>query len=277
MKRWTLPKSAVVAGVSTTTLANWYVRDLVPRQASRLTVADAVLAGLFSELSSFSPLPVARERSLVLLPELGRVLASALRGETPEIVMATVGEISDALEQVYGRHRAEIRSISGIYRSEMGDGNGSVATVRRRVERFEELDGRRPRVLIAKMGQDGHDRGQKVVATGYADLGFVVDIGPLFATPGEVARQAVENDVHVVGASTLAAGHLTLVPELRAELEALGRGDILVVVGGVIPPQDFDELRAAGAAAIFPPGTVITDAAAQLVDLLAAARGYDLG
>ncbi len=190
---------------------------------------------------------------------------------------ATVGEISEALEKVYGRHRAEIRSISGIYRSEMGDDNSSVASVRRRVARFEELDGRRPRVLVAKMGQDGHDRGQKVVATGYADLGFVVDIGPLFATPAEVARQAVENDVHVVGASTLAAGHLTLVPELRAELEALGRGDILVVVGGVIPPQDFDELRAAGAAAIFPPGTVIGEAASELLDLLASARGYDLG
>jgi methylmalonyl-CoA mutase len=190
---------------------------------------------------------------------------------------ATVGEISEALEKVYGRHRAEIRSISGVYRSEMGEGNTIVDQVRRKVERFEHLDGRRPRVLIAKMGQDGHDRGQKVIASGYADLGFVVDIGPLFATPAEVARQAVENDVHVVGASTLAAGHLTLVPELRAELEAQGRGDIVVVVGGVIPPQDFDELRAAGAAAIYPPGTVIAEAALELLDLLAHARGYDLG
>jgi methylmalonyl-CoA mutase len=189
---------------------------------------------------------------------------------------ATVGEISDALEKVYGRHRAEIRTISGIYRSEMGEGNTTVDEVRRKVDRFEQLDGRRPRILIAKMGQDGHDRGQKVIASGYADLGFVVDIGPLFATPGEVARQAVENDVHVVGASTLAAGHLTLVPELRAELEALGRGDIVVVVGGVIPPQDFDELRAAGAAAIYPPGTVISEAALELLGILADRLGYDL-
>ncbi len=189
---------------------------------------------------------------------------------------ATVGEISEALEKVYGRHRAEIRTISGIYRSEMGDGDSHVAEVRRKVERFEQLDGRRPRILIAKMGQDGHDRGQKVIATGYADLGFVVDIGPLFATPEEVARQAVENDVHVVGASTLAAGHLTLVPQLRAELERLGRADILVVVGGVIPPPDFDALREAGAAAIYPPGTVIPEAALEVLDLIATARGYDL-
>jgi methylmalonyl-CoA mutase len=189
---------------------------------------------------------------------------------------ATVGEISEALEKVYGRHRAEIRSISGVYRSEMGDSDQRVAEVRRKVERFEALDGRRPRILIAKMGQDGHDRGQKVVATGYADLGFVVDIGPLFATPAEVARQAVENDVHIVGASSLAAGHLTLVPELRAELEKLGRGDIVVIVGGVIPPQDFDELYAAGAAAIYPPGTVIAEAALDLLRILAEARGYDL-
>jgi methylmalonyl-CoA mutase len=159
----------------------------------------------------------------------------------------------------------------------MGDGDSHVAEVRRKVERFEKLDGRRPRILIAKMGQDGHDRGQKVIATGYADLGFVVDIGPLFATPEEVARQAVENDVHVVGASTLAAGHLTLVPQLRAELERQGRPDITIVVGGVIPPQDFEALRQAGAAAIYPPGTVISEAALEVLDLLAAARGYDLG
>ena len=191
--------------------------------------------------------------------------------------MATVGEISDALEKVYGRHRAEIRSISGVYRSEMGDSNASVQRCRELVEAFEAADGRRPRILIAKMGQDGHDRGQKVVATGYADLGFVVDIGPLFATPGEVARQAVENDVHVIGASSLAAGHLTLVPELRAELAALGREDIVVVVGGVIPPQDFDELRAAGAAAIFPPGTVISAAAIEMIELLNDRLGYSTG
>ena len=188
--------------------------------------------------------------------------------------MATVGEISLALEKVYGRHRAEIRSISGVYRSEMGENSEAVSTVRRLVEEFERNDGRRPRILIAKMGQDGHDRGQKVVATGYADLGFVVDIGPLFATPEEVARQAVENDVHVVGASSLAAGHLTLVPELRDELTKLGRPDIAIVVGGVIPPQDFDELLAAGASAIFPPGTVVSAAARQLVEILNVRLGY---
>jgi methylmalonyl-CoA mutase len=187
---------------------------------------------------------------------------------------ATVGEISFALEKVWGRHQAEIRSISGVYRSEMGDTNETVTEVRRMVEEFERRDGRRPRVLIAKMGQDGHDRGQKVVATGYADLGFVVDIGPLFATPEEVARQAIENDVHVVGASSLAAGHLTLVPELKAALAAQGRPDIAVVVGGVIPPQDFDALHEAGAAAIFPPGTVISEAARQILELLNAQLGY---
>jgi methylmalonyl-CoA mutase len=190
--------------------------------------------------------------------------------------MATVGEISDALEKVYGRHRAEIRSISGVYQSEMGTNNASVEAVRAKVEAFERCDGRRPRILLAKMGQDGHDRGQKVVASAFADLGFVVDIGPLFNTPAEAAQQAVDADVHVVGASSLAAGHLTLVPELKGELAARDRSDIMIVVGGVIPPQDFDALRAAGAAAIFPPGTVIAEAASDLLDQLAAANGYDL-
>jgi methylmalonyl-CoA mutase len=133
------------------------------------------------------------------------------------------------------------------------------------VDEFAGRHGRQPRIMVAKMGQDGHDRGQKVIATAFADLGFDVDVGPLFQTPAEVAQQAVEADVHIVGASSLAAGHLTLVPELRAELERLGRGDIMIVVGGVIPPQDFDELRAAGAAAIFPPGTVIADAVVELL------------
>jgi methylmalonyl-CoA mutase len=187
---------------------------------------------------------------------------------------ATLGEISDALEKVYGRHTAEIRTIAGVYRNEMGE-SSTVATARARIDRFAEQDGRRPRILVAKMGQDGHDRGQKVIATAFADLGFDVDVGPLFQTPAEVARQAVEADVHIVGASSLAAGHLTLVPELRAELAALGRDDILIVVGGVVPPQDFDELRAAGAAAIFPPGTVVADAAIDLIDQLSRRLGYD--
>ena len=190
--------------------------------------------------------------------------------------MATVGEISEALEKVYGRHRAEIRSISGVYRSEMGADNETVERVRRKVEAFEAADGRRPRILLAKMGQDGHDRGQKVVASAFADLGFVVDIGPLFTTPQEAAQQAVDADVHIVGPSSLAAGHLTLVPELVQALADLGRPDIMIVVGGVIPPQDFDELRAAGAAAIFPPGTVIAAAADDLLDQLADRLGYSL-
>ncbi|MGF7236585.1 MAG: methylmalonyl-CoA mutase [Frankia sp.] len=182
---------------------------------------------------------------------------------------ATVGEISDALEKVYGRYSGQIRTISGVYRAEAGQVT-NVLAARAAADAFEQAEGRRPRILVAKMGQDGHDRGQKVIATAFADLGFDVDVGPLFQTPGEVARQAVEADVQIVGVNSLAAGHLTLVPALRDELAALGRGDILVVVGGVIPPQDYDELRAAGAAAIFPPGTVIADAA---LDLLATLRG----
>ena len=189
---------------------------------------------------------------------------------------ATVGEISDALEKVYGRHRAEIRSIAGVYRSELGDRGGVVDEVRAKVDAFEKADGRRPRILLAKMGQDGHDRGQKVIASAFADLGWDVDIGPLFQTPAEAARQAVEADVHVVGASSLAAGHLTLVPELKAALAEYGRPDIMVVVGGVIPPQDYDELYEAGAVAVFPPGTVIHEAASDLLDRLAEQLGYSI-
>ncbi|MEX0299077.1 MAG: methylmalonyl-CoA mutase [Kordiimonas sp.] len=190
---------------------------------------------------------------------------------------ATVGEISNALEKVYGRHRAEIRAVSGVYKSEVGHNSPAVKRVHELVEVFEADDGRRPRILIAKMGQDGHDRGQKVVASGYADLGFDVDIGPLFQTPAEVARQGVENDVHIIGASSLAAGHLTLIPELKAELAKLGREDIMVIVGGVIPPQDYDALYAAGAEAIYPPGTVITSAAEELLGKLNAKLGYSKG
>ena len=150
----------------------------------------------------------------------------------------------------------------------------SVERVRRLVETFEHDDGRRPRILVAKMGQDGHDRGQKVIASAFADLGFDVDIGPLFATPAEAARQAIENDVHIIGVSSLAAGHLTLVPELRADLARFGREDIMIVMGGVIPPQDFDALYAAGASAIFPSGTVIADAAEKLIHELNRRLGY---
>jgi methylmalonyl-CoA mutase len=187
---------------------------------------------------------------------------------------ATVGEISFALEKVFGRHRAEIKSISGVYKREAGVNSTAIAKVQRQVAAFIENDGRRPRILVAKVGQDGHDRGQKVIASAFADLGFDVDIGPLFATPEEAARQAVENDVHIVGISSLAAGHLTLVPELRAALETEGRGDIMIVVGGVIPPQDFEALHQAGASAIFPPGTVIAEAAGKLIDELNQRLGY---
>ncbi len=186
---------------------------------------------------------------------------------------ATVGEISLALERVFGRHHAEIKTISGVYGREAGMSD-AVERVRKRVEEFEENEGRRPRLLVAKIGQDGHDRGQKVIATAFADLGFDVDIGPLFATPEEAARQAVENDVHILGVSSLAGAHLTLVPELKAELERQGRPDIMIVVGGVVPPQDYDALHAAGAEAIFPPGTVIAEAAENLLDVLNKRLGH---
>jgi methylmalonyl-CoA mutase len=180
---------------------------------------------------------------------------------------ATVGEISDALETVYGRHTAAIQSVQGVYLKASGD-DGKVRQALEAADRFAEAQGRRPRILIAKMGQDGHDRGQKVVASAFADLGWDVDIGPLFQTPEEAARQAVENDVHVVAASSLAAGHLTLVPALKSALEEYGRGDMLIVVGGVIPPQDVPELLAMGAAAVYPPGTVIADSAMDLIEKL---------
>nr|WP_043679169.1 methylmalonyl-CoA mutase [Streptomyces xylophagus] len=186
---------------------------------------------------------------------------------------ATVGEISDALEKVYGRHASQIRTISGVYRTEAGE-SPSVERTRALVAEFEESEGRRPRILVAKMGQDGHDRGQKVIATAFADLGFDVDVGPLFQTPGEVARQAVEADVHIVGVSSLAAGHLTLVPALKESLAEEGREDIMIVVGGVIPPQDVPTLLEMGAAAVFPPGTVIPDAAYDLVQRLATDLGH---
>ncbi|HMR68521.1 MAG TPA: methylmalonyl-CoA mutase family protein, partial [Anaerolineae bacterium] len=177
---------------------------------------------------------------------------------------ASLGEISDAMEKVFGRHKAVIRSISGVYSAEYGDAQ-AVAETRRMADEFEAREGRRPRILIAKMGQDGHDRGAKVIATAFADLGFDVDIGPLFQTPEETARQAVENDAHVVGMSSLAAGHKTLLPKLVEELSKLGRDDILVVIGGVIPAQDYDFLKSHGAAAIFGPGTVIPVAAQKVL------------
>jgi methylmalonyl-CoA mutase len=200
----------------------------------------------------------------------GNLLEGAVRAARAK---ATVGEISYALEKVYGRHRADVSAVTGVYKAEMGRMDGSLTRVKTLIDSFEHEHGRRPRILVAKMGQDGHDRGQKVIASAFADLGFDVDIGPLFQTPEEAARQAVENDVHIVGVSSLAAGHLTLVPALRAVLEALGRGDIMVVVGGVIPPQDYPALYEAGAKAIFGPGTPIADAAIDLLQKLGATAG----
>jgi methylmalonyl-CoA mutase len=200
----------------------------------------------------------------------GNLLALAIDAARAK---ATVGEISLALEKVFGRHRAEIKTISGVYQREVGMSDG-VERVKKLVAAFEENEGRRPRILVAKIGQDGHDRGQKVIASAFADLGFDVDIGPLFATPAEAARQAVENDVHILGISSLAAAHLTLVPQLKADLESQGRGDIMIVVGGVVPAQDCDALRRAGAEAIFPPGTVITDAAEALLTRLNTRLGH---
>jgi methylmalonyl-CoA mutase len=207
----------------------------------------------------------------------GNLLALAINAARAK---ASLGEISDALEKVWGRHAAEIRTIAGVYRDEVSGGGGNIgaySTANELVQKFAEADGRRPRILVAKMGQDGHDRGQKVIATAFADIGFDVDVGSLFSTPDEVARQAADNDVHVVGVSSLAAGHLTLVPALRDALAEVGRPDIMIVVGGVIPPGDFDELYAAGATAIFPPGTVIADAAIGLLQKLAKRLGYDFG
>ena len=228
-----------------------------------------------SQISKLNQLKAERdsnqvEKSLAALTKAadtgeGNLLALAIEAGRAK---ATVGEISLALEVVYGRHKAEIRSISGVYGSEVGNETESVSATRQLVDTFAEREGRRPRILIAKMGQDGHDRGQKVIATAFADLGFDVDIGPLFSTPAEAARQAVENDVHIVGASSLAAGHLTLIPELREALATEGRDDIMIVVGGVVPPQDFEALKQAGAAAIFPPGTVIAEAAQELLEKL---------
>jgi len=188
---------------------------------------------------------------------------------------ATVGEMSSALETVFGRHVAQIQSIQGVYRREYGADGDAMKNITDLIDTFTRNEGRRPRILVAKMGQDGHDRGQKVIASAFSDLGFDVDIGPLFQTPEEAAAQAVENDVHIIGVSSLAAGHLLLVPQLRNELANLGREDILIAVGGVIPPQDVDELMAAGAAAIFPPGTIISEAAVNLIKTLNAALGFD--
>lgn len=214
------------------------------------TATDAALEKL--TWAAANPDPTDAERNLL------KLAIDAARAK------ASIGEISDALEKVFGRYTANIRTISGVYNSESGS-TQAVEKARKLVDEFETAEGRRPRILVAKMGQDGHDRGQKVISTAFADLGFTVDVGPLFQTPEETARQAVESDVHVVGVSSLAAGHLTLVPALREELDKLGRPDMMIVVGGVIPPADFEELYAAGADAIYPPGTVIPESAIELL------------
>lgn len=201
----------------------------------------------------------------------GNLLALAIDAARAK---ATVGEISDALEKVFGRHRAEIKSITGVYKREVSTMSDKVEKLAELIERFEDAEGRRPRILVAKIGQDGHDRGQKVIASAFADIGFDVDIGPLFATADEAARQAVENDVHILGVSSLAAAHLTAVPELKAALKKHGREDIMIILGGVVPPQDYDALTKSGAEAIFPPGTVIADAAEELIRKLSVRLGH---
>ncbi|MFZ5731493.1 MAG: methylmalonyl-CoA mutase [Pseudomonadota bacterium] len=201
----------------------------------------------------------------------GNLLALAIDAARAK---ATVGEISDAMEKVFGRHRAEIKSITGVYKREAATMTDKVEKLSALIDAFEDAEGRRPRILVAKIGQDGHDRGQKVIASAFADVGFDVDIGPLFATADEAARQAVENDVHILGVSSLAAAHLTAVPELKAALKKHGREDIMIIIGGVVPPQDYDALYKAGAEAIFPPGTVIADAAEELIRKLGARLGH---
>ncbi len=201
----------------------------------------------------------------------GNLLALAIDAARAK---ATVGEISDAMEKVFGRHRAEIKSITGVYKREASTMSDRVEKVQALIDAFEDAEGRRPRILVAKIGQDGHDRGQKVIASAFADIGFDVDIGPLFATAEEAARQAVENDVHILGVSSLAAAHLSAVPELKAALKKHGREDIMIIIGGVVPPQDYDALYKAGAEAIFPPGTVISDAAEELIRKLNTRLGH---
>ncbi|MGD9635442.1 MAG: methylmalonyl-CoA mutase, partial [Pirellulales bacterium] len=265
--RPTTPENIHVLHVDNTAVRESQIAGLKKLRAERdQTEVDRALTALTKAAASSNAGSSTATKENGNLLELAVVAARA---------KATVGEISAALEKVYGRYEAPVKAVRGVYAAEVGDAT-VVDQTRALVERFARAEGRRPRILVAKMGQDGHDRGQKVIASAFADLGFDVDIGPLFRTPAETARQAVENDVHIVGVSSLAAGHLTLVPELRAELQRLGRDDIMIVAGGVIPPEDYDALRKAGAAAIFGPGTVISDAAAQLVRDLATRLGIDV-
>ncbi len=224
-----------------------------------------------------------QERSEDKVQEALQALAKGAESESANILelaveaaraRATLGEISDAIEKASGRHKAVIRSITGVYGSHFSD-KEEINIVQEMTDEFLENEGRRPRILIAKMGQDGHDRGAKVIATAFADLGFDVDIGPLFQTPEETAKQAVENDVHAIGVSSLAAGHKTLVPQLVQELKKIGREDIVVIVGGVIPAQDYEFLKESGAAAIFGPGTVIPVSAQKVIKEIYKRLGYE--
>jgi methylmalonyl-CoA mutase len=237
---------------------------------------SAVLAGQLQRLARLKAErdPAAVDKALAAL-EAGARGGGNLLGLSVEAARAhaTVGEISLALEKVFGRHEAKVEVVKGVYAAEAGD-EGAVRRARSMIAAFAEAEGRPPTILVAKMGQDGHDRGQKVIATGFDDLGFAVDVGPLFATPAETARRAVEKGVHVVGASSLAAGHLTLIPELKAELDKLGAGKVMIVVGGVVPPADFQALKDAGARLIFPPGAAVADAAAAILEELNKDLGY---
>jgi methylmalonyl-CoA mutase len=270
-------QARIDSGQQTVVGLNKY-RPATPEQIDVLKVDNTAVREV--QIASLKQLRAERDQSRV--DTTLRALTEAARAGTGNLLVlsieaararATVGEIGEALEKVYGRYEAPVRVARGVYAAEVGGANALSEQARRLVEQFEQTEGRRPRMLVAKMGQDGHDRGQKVIATAFADLGFDVDVGPLFQTPAETARQAVENDVHIVGVSTLAAGHLTLVPQLRQELARLGREDIMIVVGGVIPPQDYPALYEAGAAAVFGPGTVIAEAAVQLIESLAQRPG----
>jgi methylmalonyl-CoA mutase len=246
--------------------------DIPVLKVDNTAVREQQLAKLARLKAERDPAEVARTLDALTEGARGEANLLALAVDAAR-AKATVGEISFALEKVFGRHRAEIRAIEGVYAKEAGS-DAKAARAKAMVEAFKRADGKPPRIMVAKMGQDGHDRGQKVIASAFADLGFDVDIGELFQTPEEAAKEAVDNGVHVVGASSLAAGHLTLVPELKAALGRLGREDMMVVVGGVIPPDDFQALRDAGAEAIFPPGTVVAEAAIEILDKLNQRLGY---
>ncbi len=267
------------AGEQTVVGVNRYQTDAADTVELLAVDNSAVLAQQLEKLAQLKAQRdgAAVERALAALEAgargRGNLLALSVEAARAK---ATVGEISLAMEKAFGRHKARTEVVSGVYAAQAGADAG-LARARTMVAAFAETDGRAPAILVAKMGQDGHDRGQKVIATGFGDLGFSVDVGPLFATPAETAREAVERGVHVVGASSLAAGHLTLIPELRAELEKLGRGDIMIVAGGVIPHADFAALGAAGARLIFPPGTKVADAAMAILEELNRDLGYAQG